>query len=431
MFTATIPRDLREACMCKSFGSSLIGPALQWFTNLPNNSISSFAQLTDTFVEQFTSSKKLEKLSGDLYRVQQRRSEPLRDYVSRFNREKVIIPFYYQETAVDAFRKGLLPDGELYKELTKFNCTSMEDVLARAWVQIRWEEDELHRTKRPAHDGRSEERRPKRQFQPPDRRTNSRHLDSYSAPTRNFAREARRPLGHQATKSDDWPAAPVDQYRIPEYNLNVEPVEVIAIMKNMGNAVRWPRQPDRSNPKWDNTQWCEYHADHGHTTANYVSLRLEVAELLKRGHLLDLLTNKGKKTIAKRDNHVEEPREPTPERVINVITGGSEISGISYSAARRHARVFVNPETCSSQPPAGDYTDQVISFVDNEATALINPHHDALVISLLVANCKIKRILVDNGSSTNVLFLNALKEMKIDESNIRRCTTVLVGFSRE
>ncbi|KAL5542741.1 hypothetical protein UlMin_010451 [Ulmus minor] len=177
-------------------------------------------------------------------------------------------------------------------------------------------------------------------------------------------------------------------------------------MKNMGNAVRWPRQPDRSNPKRDNTQWCEYHADHGHTTANC-------------------------KTVAKHDNHVEEPAKPIPKRVINVITGGSEISGISYSAARRHERVSVNPETCSSQPPAGDYTDQVISFIDNEATTLINPHHDALVISLLVANYKIKRILVDNGSSTNVLFLNVLKEMKIDESNIRRCATVLVGFSGE
>ncbi|KAL5550200.1 hypothetical protein UlMin_000376 [Ulmus minor] len=140
MFTTVIPRDLREACMCKCFGSSLIGPALQWFTNLPNNSISSFAQLMDTFVEQFASNKKLEKLLGDLYRIQQRRSEPLRDYVGQFNREKVRIPFCYQETAIDAFQKGLLPDGELYKDLTKFNCTSMEDFLARAWVQILWEE---------------------------------------------------------------------------------------------------------------------------------------------------------------------------------------------------------------------------------------------------------------------------------------------------
>ncbi|KAL5550140.1 hypothetical protein UlMin_000316 [Ulmus minor] len=107
--------------MCKSFGSSLQGPTLQWYTKLANNSISSFAQLTDTFVEQFASSKKLEKLSGNLYRIQQRRTESLRDYVSYFNREKVSIPFCNQETAADVFQKGFLLDGELYKDLTKFN----------------------------------------------------------------------------------------------------------------------------------------------------------------------------------------------------------------------------------------------------------------------------------------------------------------------
>uniref|UniRef100_A0A803PCI1 Retrotransposon gag domain-containing protein n=1 Tax=Cannabis sativa TaxID=3483 RepID=A0A803PCI1_CANSA len=69
MFTVAIPRELREACMCKWFGSSLVGPALQWYTNLPNNSISSFAQLTDIFVEQFASSMKFEKLSDNLYRI--------------------------------------------------------------------------------------------------------------------------------------------------------------------------------------------------------------------------------------------------------------------------------------------------------------------------------------------------------------------------
>ena len=89
--------------MCKSFGSSLQGPALQWYTNLANNSISSFAQLMDTFVEQVCGSKKLEKLSSDLYRIQQRRTESLRNYVGRFNREKVSIPFCNQETVTDTF----------------------------------------------------------------------------------------------------------------------------------------------------------------------------------------------------------------------------------------------------------------------------------------------------------------------------------------
>ena len=43
----------------------------------------------------------------------------------------------------------------------------------------------------------------------------------------------------------------------------------------------------------------------------------------------------------------------------------------------------------------------------------------------------IHRVLIDNGSSTNILFLNALKEMKIDDSNLHRGCIVLIGCNRE
>ena len=76
---------------------------------MANNSISSFAKLKDTFVEQFANSKKLEKLSSDLYHIQQQRTESLRDYIGRFNREKVSIPFYIQEIAANTFSKGFPP----------------------------------------------------------------------------------------------------------------------------------------------------------------------------------------------------------------------------------------------------------------------------------------------------------------------------------
>lgn len=62
---------------------------------------------------------------------------PNRDYVGHFNREKVFIPFCNQETIADAFYKGLLPNGELYKDLKKFNYSTMEEALARAWKEIR------------------------------------------------------------------------------------------------------------------------------------------------------------------------------------------------------------------------------------------------------------------------------------------------------
>ncbi|KAF2575290.1 hypothetical protein F2Q70_00003723 [Brassica cretica] len=37
--------------------------------------------------------------------------------------------------------RGLLPDGDLYKELTKYQCKTMEDILSQALAHVKWEED--------------------------------------------------------------------------------------------------------------------------------------------------------------------------------------------------------------------------------------------------------------------------------------------------
>ena len=159
MLAVALPKESHEATMCKGFGSTLAGPALQWYINLPSRSITSFAInltsrsiasfaiLSDKFVEQFASSRDLEKTSDSLYEILQHRAEPLRGYIARFNQEKVAIPECSIPTAISAFKRGLLPDGDLYKELTKYQCKTMEDVLSRAWAQVKWEEDVASRAK--------------------------------------------------------------------------------------------------------------------------------------------------------------------------------------------------------------------------------------------------------------------------------------------
>ena len=108
ILTVAIQRELREATMCKGFGSAIIGPDLQWYINLPNGSIRSFATLTDKYVEQFASSRSLEKTSDDLYKILQDRSEPLCTYIDRFNQEKVAITECNASTAISAFKRDLL-----------------------------------------------------------------------------------------------------------------------------------------------------------------------------------------------------------------------------------------------------------------------------------------------------------------------------------
>ena len=74
---------------------------------------------------------------------------------------------------------------------------------------------------------------------------------------------------------------------------------------------------------------------------------------------------------------------------------------------------------------------ETVTFRSTDKSDLFSPHHDVLVISLHVANCLTRRILIDNGSSCNILFNNALKEMQVDESKLSRRTTMLIGFSGE
>ncbi|XP_056853892.1 uncharacterized protein LOC130503230 [Raphanus sativus] len=337
--------------MCKGFGSTLTGPALQWYINLPTKSIKSFAALNDKFVEQFASSHNLEKNSDDLYEVLQHRNEPLRTYIARFNQEKVAIPECNADTAISAFKRGLLPEGDLYKELIKYKCKTMEDVLSRAWAQVRWEEDVASRAKAcPKHDQKS------------------------SKPTRNDRDEPSHPKSARETSN---PSRGRYQHRpLPRSegmmvstwsdisHLAISKPELIGVLRQMGPQVKWPPKMKAAEANRNLKRWCEFHSDHGRS-----GLPIEAAPALP----------------------------PQQDRVIHVITCGSEISGISSAAAKKSTRKARNGQEAKGPKRLLLGTDE-ISFTAREQEKVLAPHHDALVISLTIANCLVKRILVDNGA---------------------------------
>lgn len=72
-----------------------------------------------------------------------------------------------------------------------------------------------------------------------------------------------------------------------------------------------------------------------------------------------------------------------------------------------------------------------INFSSEDARALAFPQHNAIIIMTLIANYIIKRTLIDNGCSTNVIFLHALQEMQIPETQIVKKFTTLIGFNGE
>ncbi|KAG2282952.1 hypothetical protein Bca52824_054172 [Brassica carinata] len=54
--------------------------------------------------------------------------------------------------------------------------------------------------------------------------------------------------------------------------------------------------------------------------------------------------------------------------------------------------------------------DYEITFDENETANLDKPHNDALVIRLGVGGCELSRVMIDTGSSADVLFYDASKE---------------------
>ncbi|XP_021848627.1 uncharacterized protein [Spinacia oleracea] len=333
-------------------------------------------------------------------------------------------------TAIEAFKRGLIPNSELYREITKYPCATFEEVRSRATAQMRIEDDEVIRTASQRSTGGSSDRRsytPRNnnwRHQPYVRQNQVQSVNQYYD-TNNVYRNER-----------------VEHPNISDYGFNVDIGGVVNALQNVGGTVRWPRKNDRPDSMKDMSKWCDFHRDNGHTTEECISLRKEVAYLLKRGHLKELLSDKGKETFSKEQTTLpgpatssERPDPPPFNKVVNVISGGSDICGLTSSAAKKinrgESETVEEGQTEDEVALHRSLTAMAITFDDSDSVDTQREHHDGLVISLPIGNALIKRILVDNGSSANVLFLEALQEMGLEEKNIVRRSTVLVGFSGE
>ena len=75
--------------------------------------------------------------------------------------------------------------------------------------------------------------------------------------------------------------------------------------------------------------------------------------------------------------------------------------------------------------------DTAITFSDSDLEGCQHPHDDPLVIRAVVANKTIHRALVDNGSSTDIIFASAFDSMGIGREKLEPVRTHQRGFSGE
>nr|KYP43650.1 hypothetical protein KK1_034878 [Cajanus cajan] len=89
--------------------------ALDWFSGLPDQSITDFDVFSRMFMAQFAANKKKPPITSDLFDLKQQREESLKDFLQRFNEVALRITSLDERMAVIAFQKdyeGVAPHGD-------------------------------------------------------------------------------------------------------------------------------------------------------------------------------------------------------------------------------------------------------------------------------------------------------------------------------
>ena len=115
-----------------------------------------------------------------------------------------------------------------------------------------------------------------------------------------------------------------------------------------------------------------------------------------------------------------------------MISGGFARGGESSSTRKAHLRSIRSGEIAEIQTVSKlPRLDTSITFSDSDLEGCQHPHDDPLVIRAVVANKTIHRVLIDNGSSTDIIFASAFDKMGIGREKLEPVSTHLRGFSGE
>uniref|UniRef100_A0A2N9FY65 RNase H type-1 domain-containing protein n=1 Tax=Fagus sylvatica TaxID=28930 RepID=A0A2N9FY65_FAGSY len=275
--------------MCRAFPTTLKGPARIWFKKLTPSS---------------------------------KEGETLRSYLTRFNKETLLVDGADDKVILTAFISGL-QSGDFLFSVYKDPPSTMTEMMYEA----------------------------------------QRHMN-----------------GEEALQARDQTSGKKRKWEHADYHIFMQ-------IRN-DPTLKWPGKLLTNPDKRPRDKYCRFHRDHGHNTEDCYDLKRQIEELIKQGKL-QRFVERGQREGRPQGAHQQRPR-------VEVLTRPPPPLGEIHKTDKK--------------PRLEDFP---ITFTEEDAHKVFHPHDDALVVTLEIAGYSTRRVLIDNGSSADIIYLTAFQQMKI------------------
>ncbi|KAL0396511.1 UNVERIFIED_CONTAM: hypothetical protein Scaly_0099500 [Sesamum calycinum] len=373
--------DISDAAYCKIFRTTLAGKATTWFNQLPIGSIDNFEQLFQRFLHHFAINKRYPKTTSYLFTVIQREQESLRDYVQRFSEAVLEVPHVNPELLTSIMQQNLRR-WRFRESIVGKPLATLDELLVRAEKYIRIEETSSGRGTTPLKRRAEDEG------------------------------HSRRPL-NESNQRDQRRIPPSDITRYT--SLSAPRAEILAVAEQQG-IVQWPLRM-RENPKrMKSNKYYLFYKDRGHGTEDCFHLKDEIEKLIQRGYLKEYVN----RSDQPQERNSRPPEKGAKERIgkTNQTKIISQPPALSESyLADQQGEIQLEQERLHSEP------------LETPQETHSNKRNDAVVISATIANFWVKKVLVDSGSSADIIFHKAFSQMGIKYAELTRINTPITSFS--
>ncbi|KAJ1685137.1 hypothetical protein LUZ63_016527 [Rhynchospora breviuscula] len=442
---------------CLVFPTRLAGPAWDWYSQLPRGSIEGYNDLATKFLGRFGGLRAPTVKCISLMAIKQEPYETSREYLARFSSEVNKVVDFDEKLVLAAVLQGIRSKNLRY-ELIKQGCETFQKFRECAQQVIQAEEDAQSM-------GWHENLRNDKSIPDPSRRTYSPPKGRSSSP-RNRKRNQKKVIKGATYKLNSY--RKTGEAYVPlysTYHVCTAPRDI------MFYAIRESKELEKPDPlseeeKFDKTVYYEYHRCTGHRTRDCLKLKDEIERLIRQTHLLEGYLEKESKSPKgkgpfhsqwqkkpyngqwRRENRTAPNRGPAPRSdspakhtehkgdsspVIMFIAGGDASGGDKLHQRAQYAdpRSLANPSRYEifHLHAEGSLSNIRISFGPEDCAGIRYPHDDAIVLMLRIHGRRVRRILFDTGSSADMLYFEAFRQLNLASYPLVPMDTPLVGFA--